>query len=374
MEKAEDLLASESSLARRLAGSENQGPVVLQLGGSNPRELAEATARSIRFGFDEINLNCGCPTVQSVAASYGAALMQQAPLARECVQAICDAAGGRPVSVKCRLNAHDALEIGGAIRPDSFEALDEFVTRACIGGGASHVILHARSAILALSPLKNRQVPPLRPEWAHRLAALHPDLRVTLNGGIASAADLRLAAAQASDAGLDGLMAGRWLLRDPFALLEAERVMAARGAALGSGSPDTSAADGAIDAMRAASALRSYAAYAAHKVAGRECAASELAPPLVLALEALAERWDAPAALSAGGSSDWGDDAMNEALDAVWEAIVALDGGRGNLEQGSAAGRVSIRKMHQALGRMAGAKVAKKALRTRKEALGAAAG
>lgn len=128
MEKPEDLLASDSALTRRLAGSEDQGPVVLQLGGSDPRQLALATAAAMRFRFDEVNLNCGCPTVQAGVASYGAALMQQPLLARECVRAIHAAAGGRPVSVKCRINAHDDVARDGRMPEDSFEVLEEFVT------------------------------------------------------------------------------------------------------------------------------------------------------------------------------------------------------------------------------------------------------
>mmetsp|Transcript_65168 Transcript_65168/g.90062 ORF Transcript_65168/g.90062 Transcript_65168/m.90062 type:complete len:220 (-) Transcript_65168:984-1643(-) len=135
MEKADDLLISEEALVRRFIGSDHQSPVVLQLGGSDPQKLWKATAAAIAlFDFDEINLNCGCPTVQSGLAPYGAALMLQPKLACECLSAIRDAAGGRVVSVKCRVNAHQELNGEGQIPDDSFEALDDFVriVRRCL--------------------------------------------------------------------------------------------------------------------------------------------------------------------------------------------------------------------------------------------------
>jgi tRNA-dihydrouridine synthase len=164
---------------------EVEHPVVFQLGGSNPSSLAQAAKYVASRGFDEINLNCGCPSPRvSGKGKFGAALMFTPELVRDCVSAIRSAAG-IPVTVKCRLGADDM---------DSYEEFKNFIAVVSGSGACSHFIIHARKCFLnGLDPKKNRTVPPLKYHWVQQIAVEFPELRFSINGGINSlqeAADL----------------------------------------------------------------------------------------------------------------------------------------------------------------------------------------
>ena len=190
---------------RLLAMDSSEHPVALQLGGSDPALLAQAARIGSDHGFDEINLNCGCPSDRVQAGRFGACLMREPLLVAECVAAMVDAVpGDMPVSVKCRLGVDDDADY------DRFRSFVDTVAAA----GCRHFIVHARNAWLkGLSPKENREVPPLRYDWAHALKRERPDLRVELNGGIA---DIDTALAQQGR--VDGIMLGRAAYHDPYLL------------------------------------------------------------------------------------------------------------------------------------------------------------
>ncbi|WP_051412627.1 tRNA dihydrouridine(20/20a) synthase DusA [Pseudoxanthomonas sp. J35] len=178
-------------------------PVALQLGGSEPEALAQAARIGAEWGYDEVNLNCGCPSDRVQAGRFGACLMREPSLVAECVAAMA-AASPVPVTVKCRLGVDDDHE---------YERFEAFVDTVAAAGCATFVV-HARNAWLqGLSPKENREVPPLRYDWAWRLKAGRPGLQVLVNGGIATVEQ-----AQAQLAHVDGVMVGRAAYHDPYVL------------------------------------------------------------------------------------------------------------------------------------------------------------
>ena len=182
-------------------------PVALQLGGSEPVLLAQAARIGAERGFDEINLNCGCPSDRVQAGRFGACLMREPRLVADSVAAMIAAVpAGVPVTVKCRLGVDDDHDY------DHFLAFVDAIATA----GCNMFIAHARNAWLkGLSPKENREVPPLRYDWAHALKRDRPRLQVIVNGGIASGDE-----ATAHLAHVDGAMLGRAAYRTPYLLHE----------------------------------------------------------------------------------------------------------------------------------------------------------
>ncbi len=190
--------------SRLLAMDPVEHPVALQLGGSEPALLAQAARIGADHGFDEVNLNCGCPSDRVQAGRFGACLMREPALVAEAVAAMIAAVPGVPVTVKCRLGVDDDHDFGRFLG---------FVD-AVAAAGARSVVVHARNAWLkGLSPKENRTVPPLRYDWAYRLKAERPALQVVVNGGIAT-----LEEATAHLAHADGAMLGRAAYHDPYLL------------------------------------------------------------------------------------------------------------------------------------------------------------
>jgi len=180
-------------------------PLALQLGGSDPALLAEAARIGVAHGFDELNLNCGCPSDRVQAGRFGACLMREADLVARCVAAMRDACEDQvPVTVKCRLGIDD---------DDDWTRFVHFIdTVAAVG--CRHFIVHARNAWLnGLSPKENREVPPLRHDWAWRLKRERPALTITINGGLAS-----VEAVKTQLAHVDAAMLGRAAYHDPYLL------------------------------------------------------------------------------------------------------------------------------------------------------------
>ncbi|WP_420392822.1 tRNA dihydrouridine(20/20a) synthase DusA [Acuticoccus sp.] len=189
---------------RLLGHSEEERPLVLQLGGSDPGELAEAAQIAAEWGYDEVNLNCGCPSDRVQGGRFGACLMREPALVGECLAAMAE--GGLPVSLKCRL---------GVDEQDVEPALDA-VADAAVAAGASAIWVHARKAWLqGLSPAQNRTVPPLDHDRVVRLCARLPSTFVGLNGGIGDEGAVRAALAT-----MDGVMIGRAAYQRPGLLAE----------------------------------------------------------------------------------------------------------------------------------------------------------
>ena len=185
-------------------------PVALQLGGSDPALMAEAAAMGAEAGYDEVNINVGCPSDRVQSGRFGACLMAEPATVAACVTAMREACD-RPVTVKTRI---------GIDGHDSWEWFRDFVLRVA-DAGCETFIVHARIAILdGLSPKENRTVPPLNYPRVYRLKETRPDLRVVLNGGITD-----VAAARAHLAHVDGVMIGRQAYQDPWFLVELDRAL-----------------------------------------------------------------------------------------------------------------------------------------------------
>jgi len=195
------------NVPRHLDFDPAEHPVALQLGGSDPQALAYCARLGEAWGYDEINLNVGCPSERVQTGAFGACLMAEPALVADCVRAMRDAVA-LPVTVKHRIGI-DAVEDYAFVR--------DFVGTVA-EGGASVFLVHARNAILkGLSPKQNREVPPLKYDYVHRLKRDFPELTIVINGGLATheatAAELER---------VDGVMLGRAAYHNPYLLAEAE--------------------------------------------------------------------------------------------------------------------------------------------------------
>lgn len=196
--------------ARLLRFDQAEHPLAVQLGGSDPDLLADAAGLAATAGFDEINLNVGCPSPRVQRGRFGACLMLEPGLVSECVTAMRERVE-LPVTVKCRLGVDEA---------DSDALLDRFVA-AVADAGCDTLYLHARKALLnGLTPAQNRAVPPLQHDRVHALKRRFPKLEVIINGGITEAAEL---AAHLS--AVDGVMIGRAAYHAPMTLAAMHHVV-----------------------------------------------------------------------------------------------------------------------------------------------------
>jgi tRNA-dihydrouridine synthase A len=193
----------------RLLGFDvSEHPVALQLGGSDPTKLAESSRIGEEFGYDEINLNIGCPSDRVQSGRFGACLMAEPRLVAECVSAMRGAVSV-PVTVKCRIGIDDQ---------DAEESLDRFID-VVADAGCTSFIVHARKAWLdGLSPKENREVPPLDYDRVWRLKARRPELTIAINGGIETLDEVKRHLAH-----VDGAMIGRATYADPYLLAEVDR-------------------------------------------------------------------------------------------------------------------------------------------------------
>jgi tRNA-dihydrouridine synthase A len=193
--------------SRLLGFDASEHPVALQLGGSDPRDLATAAKIGEDFGYDEINLNVGCPSDRVKDGRFGACLMAEPALVAEGIAAM-KRAVKIPVTVKCRIGIDDQ---------DPEIALDA-LARGVVAAGADALIVHARKAWLnGLSPKENRDIPPLCYDRVYRLKAAMPNVPIIINGGIAS-----LAEAKQHLAHVDGVMLGRAAYQEPWRLLDVD--------------------------------------------------------------------------------------------------------------------------------------------------------
>ncbi|GGY14012.1 tRNA-dihydrouridine(20/20a) synthase [Rhodanobacter panaciterrae] len=195
---------------RLLEHSQQEHPLVLQLGGSDPQELAQAARFGAEAGYDEINLNVGCPSDRVQSGRFGACLMYEPTLVGDCVKAMRDAVS-IPVTVKCRIGVDDQ---------DDYAGLQHF-TEIMLDAGVEVLMVHARKAWLkGLSPKENREIPPLDYERVYRLKREFPQLVVVINGGITTVEQVQAHLAQ-----LDGVMLGRAAYHDPYLLAQVETAL-----------------------------------------------------------------------------------------------------------------------------------------------------
>jgi tRNA-dihydrouridine synthase A len=190
---------------RHLDFNPQEHPVALQLGGSEPADLAKAAKLGEQWGYDEINLNCGCPSERVQRGAFGACLMAEPRLVADGVKAMLDVVGV-PVTVKHRI---------GIDRVESYEFVRDFVGTVSMAGCQTFIV-HARNAWLqGISPKENRELPPLKPEWVLRLKSDFPQLFFVINGGIVSMAQIHQHLSE-----LDGVMVGREAYHNPWLLTE----------------------------------------------------------------------------------------------------------------------------------------------------------
>ena len=188
---------------RLLGFDASEHPVVLQLGGSDPQSLAAAACIGAEWGYDQVNLNVGCPSDRVQAGRFGACLMKEPSLVADCIAAMI-AAVQIPVTVKCRLGVDEQEDYA------SFLAFVDTVAAT----GCRDFVVHARKAWLSgLSPKENREIPPLRYDWVHRLKRERPGLRISLNGGLST-----VEAAVEQLAHVDEVMIGRMAYHEPYRL------------------------------------------------------------------------------------------------------------------------------------------------------------
>jgi tRNA-dihydrouridine synthase A len=193
---------------RLLAFDAAEHPVALQLGGSDPGELARAAALGESFGYDEVNLNCGCPSDRVRSGRFGACLMGEPLLVADCVRAMREAVRV-PVTVKCRIG----IEPMPAGHSDEYDMLTRFISQVA-HAGCDVFVVHARRAVLnGLSPKENREIPPLRYDVVSRLRADFPDLTFILNGGVRTLDEV---AGHLRE--FHGVMLGREAYRHPYLL------------------------------------------------------------------------------------------------------------------------------------------------------------
>ena len=192
---------------RLLDFNASEHPLTLQLGGSDPKEMAECAQIAQKWGYDEVNINVGCPSDRVHSGSFGACLMKEPDLVAACVESMiekCDI----PVTVKSRIGIDDM---------ESYDELSDFVSRIN-SKGCKHFIIHARKAWLqGLSPKENRTIPPLNYPWVYELKKDFPQIQITINGGITSCLEIKSHLDY-----VDGVMLGRVVYNNPFLLSEVD--------------------------------------------------------------------------------------------------------------------------------------------------------
>ena len=190
---------------RHLRFNEEEHPVALQLGGSDPADLATAAKLGQQWGYDEINLNCGCPSERVQKGAFGACLMAEPQLVADCVKAMRDAVT-IDVTVKHRIGIDDV---------ESYDFVRDFVGTVA-AAGCTTFIVHARNAILkGLSPKENREMPPLKYEYAYQLKRDFPDFEIIINGGIKTEAEIDEHLQH-----VDGVMLGREAYHNPYVMAD----------------------------------------------------------------------------------------------------------------------------------------------------------
>ena len=385
--------------------------LALQLGTNDPQRLQQCLKETFHIGynFHEINLNCGCPSIESGGAStYGASLMKQEVLTGQLVSSIRSAIDKEfegfdtkpDISVKCRIGTFDTYEDmlqHGPLNDQDYEKLKSYLSTIENSGG-NHVILHCRPAILSgLSSVKNRNsnVVVLDYTFAERIANDFPYLKVTLNGGITSTRTFREMTSK--DNGISSYMAGRWILRRPLDLLRVEEFLKRQQQNVGSTSSRISRSHGIVD--RADDAIKQYTDHAIQMMTmvthtkkggnsggGHSFTMNELALPLFLVAEQLREMYDTDTEddlmLEEGGGRGRQEssegaflsyDDIERLYDTIEESVQQLSGflgGNGKDKKNkfsSSGGDVNFKRLSSSFKNLVGTKVANKWKRNRSE-------
>lgn len=190
-----------------LAFNNTEHPVALQLGGADPAQLRDSSNIAMQYGYDELNLNCGCPSDRVQSGAFGACLMNTPTLVRDCLRAMADGSS-LPVTLKCRT---------GIDQQDNFDNFLYFID-ATTDSPCDTVIVHARNAWLhGLSPKENRDIPPLKYDWVYQLKHLRPQLNIVINGGITSMAEAKIHLQH-----VDGVMIGRAAWHNTYCLSDVD--------------------------------------------------------------------------------------------------------------------------------------------------------
>ena len=195
---------------RFLRFEKQEHPIVLQLGGSDPKDLSTSAKMAEEYGYDEINLNCGCPSERVQSGAFGACLMKEPDLVADCIKSMQDAVS-IPVTVKCRIGIDDSKD---------YTFLKDFIEIVSTKGDCKTFIIHARKAWLkGLSPKENRDIPPLQYDIVHRLKAEFSNLDIQINGGIKTIEQMK----EQLEHPLNGVMIGREAYQNPWFLRQIEK-------------------------------------------------------------------------------------------------------------------------------------------------------
>ena len=294
--KSESLDYLQGSLEKRLGSPQSfdETNLVLQLGSNDPDRLKLCVEHAVQgYSFREINLNAGCPAIESGGApTYGASLMTKRELTGTLVESMkrgleagMSSESDRPnISVKCRIGVFDNAEEMRPLEEKDYDYLMEYIT-TIRDAGASHVVLHARPAVLSgLSPVKNRIIPPLDYEFVRRIAAeFEGEVDITLNGGITSISQFTSLVSDSSPL-ISNYMAGRWSLRRPLDLVGVEGLL------------NSDLSTPLKDASKITIALENYIDYALKMATlpthRQRFTTSDLCLPLYLVVEQLKDDWD----------------------------------------------------------------------------------
>ena len=360
MEKVEDLMAADASALQRRFGPPGYKDIVLQVGGNDVPGMRACMQRLSSHGyqFDEVNLNCGCPSIESGgAASYGASLMKQPKLTHDLLEAIrLGVDGDTSVSLKCRTGVFDTPEdMEFASPPETqYQSLHNYISHA-ERAGIAHLVLHARPAVLSgLSPTKNRQVPALDYHVVEQAAKDFDGVKVTLNGGITGMEQLsRIHSVHSTH--VNSYMAGRWILRRPLDL-----------ARVGFQS-DASKTESEGAFKSAPQAVEQYADYVKENMYSSNRASiptlADLCLPLYLITEQLREDYDEHAVDSWLPEED-----MESIYDILREATEWLHDSTGaRLKKKASADYIEFKKISDSFKGLVGTKVANKWKRNRAE-------
>eukprot|EP00956_Cyclotella_meneghiniana_P041512 scaffold229302_cov61-Cyclotella_meneghiniana.AAC.10 len=341
MEKVDDLLPNiDQALAKRLGGEEHEKNLVLQLGTNDATKLHDCVriASELYPNLKEINLNCGCPAIDTGGATtYGASIMKDTSLTAQLVDSMVTASD-LEISVKCRIGVFDKAEDVVPMGEKQFRYLHNYIS-TLHDSGANHVILHARPAILSLSPVKNRNIPQLNYEVVQKIAdQFNGKIKVTLNGGINSLDDLKTIQRDNVTA-VTGFMSGRWFLRRPLDLISVEHTLASS----------------IVPGVQ--SAIEKYVNYANAMSNQNRFTMGELCLPLYLVASQLQEDYDQE---EDNGILSW--EEIEQLYNLLEEGLNSLCGGNRKLSNS-----LSFKRLASSFGPLVGKKVVNKWKRNRAE-------
>lgn len=364
MEKVDDLLPNvQQALEKRLGSAEPN--LVLQFGSNDPRKVQRCVEITVQEypHLKEVNLNCGCPAIDSGGApTYGASLMKDPTLTASLVEACRSSCrDDMNVSVKCRIGVVDHVDdLRPSLQQEDYAYLRNYVSDIS-KAGANHVILHARPAILSgLSPVKNRLVPRLQHEFCERIAAEFEHLKVTSNGGITSLSQLQeLQTIESIEKSrISSHMAGRWILRRPLDLLGVEQLLS-QSRQDEETKETTSMVEDAYTAAK--HSLENYLNYCQRNMVARDSTATtaDLCLPLFLVVEQLREDYEKDNIDSLLLSYE----EMESLYDLLQDGLLQLGSG------GKAKSSVNFKRLSTNFKSLVGTKVVNKWKRNRAESL-----